>query len=83
MKKIMIAVLLSFSTITFAGGPAVQTWWENDYKNTIEPQQQQAVEEQRDERCERKLERFEELTYEYPEDAYFAWQYKLWLEKCR
>lgn len=82
MKNILIAILITITTPAFAGGEAVQGWWDNEYKSVIEPQQERRVEQQADERCIQKIERMEELVEQYPEDAYFQWKLDYWLKKC-
>lgn len=82
MIKITIVALCLLPGLAFAGGEAVQQWWDGEYKQSIEPQQVEEVNRMADERCKRKLERMEELTTQYPDDYYFQKRYEYWQERC-
>ena len=83
MKSILITILLTIAMPVLAGGEAVQQWWDDEYQQNIVPQQVEEFEKMVDKRCEEKLDRFGELTEQYPDDQYFQWKHKLWQEKCR
>ena len=81
MKHILIAILLTVSTTSSAG------WFSQDnYMKNIAPQVNEAARQQREDadlyRCDRMIDRLENLAYENPDDPYYEYQLNLWIEKC-
>ena len=83
MRNILITILLTMPIPALSGGEAVQQWWDGEYQQNIAPQQAEEFERKVDKRCEEKLERFRELTEQYPEDQYFQWKHNIWQKRCR
>jgi len=82
IQTIALMLLLLTPTVHSQGSDDVQIWWDNEYKNDVQPAQRAAAEYRTKIRCDKKIDRYAGKLKTSPEDKYYQWQLSHWKKKC-
>jgi len=80
--KILAMLFLLMIPMTASSTNEVNTWWESEYKQTIEPEQQRQQDQEALDRCLAKIAKYKRKLEESPDDVYVMWRLRVYTKKC-
>ncbi len=82
MGRIIGILLLTLTFSTFAGAPAVEKWWTNNYQQFKQDHQTKQLKEEAA-RCKKKIQYYRERINGSPDSRYYEYKLRSWTERCK